>query len=141
MKGVPLRIEIGPRDVAQNTVVLARRDMPGKAGKSFGVSLDDIAGRVRLMLDDIQDALLQRAVEFRDAHIQDISSYEELKAVIQAGDWARGWWAGSTEDELAVKDETGATIRCFPFDQPDEPGTCLLTGKPSREQAIFARAY
>lgn len=141
MKGVPLRVEIGPRDVAQGTVVLARRDVPGKAGKTFGVSLDDIAGRIRLMLDDIQSALLQRAVEFRDTHIQDVSTYEELKTVIQAGDWARGWWAGSTEDELTVKDETGATIRCFPFDQLDEQGTCLLTGKKSSEQAIFARAY
>jgi prolyl-tRNA synthetase len=141
MKGIPLRIEIGPRDVAQKTVVLARRDIPGKAGKTFGVPMESIAVTVQSALDDIQAALLHKAELFRDAHIQDVQSYAELKEVIQGGDWARGWWAGSMEDELQVKEETGATIRCFPFDQPGGSGVCLLTGKPAAEVAIFARAY
>jgi prolyl-tRNA synthetase len=141
MKGVPLRIEIGPRDVAQGTLVVARRDLPGKPGKSFGVPAADCAGQVQKMLREVQVALLQRAREFRDAHIQDVHDYGELKEVIQTGDWARGWWSGSTADELLVKDETGATIRCFPFDQPDGSGKCLKTGKVANEVALFAKAY
>ncbi len=141
MKGVPLRIEIGPRDVAQGTLVVARRDVPGKGGKTFGVPLADCAEHVKQMLAEIQAALLQRAQDFRDAHIQDVSDYTELKEVIQAGDWARGWWNGTTADELLVKEETGATIRCFPFDQPGGSGKCLKTGLPANEVALFAKAY
>jgi prolyl-tRNA synthetase len=141
LKGVPVRIEIGPRDLAQKSVVLARRDVTGKSGKSFGVNLETLVPQVIELLDDIQNGLLQRATEFRDAHIVDVSSYAELKEVIQAGDWARGWWAGTTEEELQVKDETGATIRCFPFDQPESRGACLFSGRPAREVALFARAY
>jgi prolyl-tRNA synthetase len=141
MKGVPIRVEIGPRDVAQNTVVLARRDMPGKSGKLFGVPMENAGEQVEKLLSEIQLALLQRATDFREAHISDVNNYAELKEVIEAGDWARGWWAGSTDDELRIKEETGATLRCFPFDQPPGEGTCLLTGKPGAEQALFAKAY
>jgi prolyl-tRNA synthetase len=141
MKGVPLRIEIGPRDVDQGSVVLARRDMPGKQGKTFGVPHEGLAVRVETLLKEIQANLLARATAFREAHIQDVGSYQELQEVIAAGDWARGWWAGSNEDEQRVKEETGATIRCFPFDQPDSQGNCLLTGRPAAEIALFARAY
>lgn len=141
MKGVPLRIEIGPRDVAQEAFVLARRDIPGKQGKQFGVPMKAAVEQVQEVLVDIQAALLQRATDFRDAHIKDVTSYQELREVIEAGDWARGWWAGSNEDEVRVKEETGATIRCFPFDQPEGPGICLFTGEQAREVALFARAY
>lgn len=141
MKGVPLRIEIGPRDVAKQAVVLARRDMPGRQGKIFGVGLDEVVTRVQDMLTEIQAALLQRATEFRDANIHDVSSYDELKQVIEAGGWARGWWAGDDEAEVKVKEETGATIRCIPLEQPEGSGTCFYTGRPAERVALFAKAY
>jgi prolyl-tRNA synthetase len=141
MKGVPLRIEIGPRDVAQGTLVLARRDVPGKEGKLFGIAMDAVAERVEAMLIEIQAALLQRATAFRDANIHDVHSYAELKAAVETGGWGRAWWAGSTEDEVRIKDETGVTIRCFPFDQPGGSGVCFYTGQPASQVALFARAY
>ncbi|RMF42851.1 MAG: proline--tRNA ligase [Anaerolineae bacterium] len=141
MKGVPLRVEIGPRDVAKNAVVLARRDVPGREGKIFGVPMAEAPERIARMLDEIQAALLQRATEFRDANIHDVRSYDELKEVIAAGGWARGWWAGTTEEEVRIKEETGATIRCIPFDQPEGSGTCFYTGRPAQEVALFAKAY
>lgn len=141
LKGVPLRIEIGPRDVAQNTVVLARRDIPGKAGKSFGVSLDSSVEHVQSHLADIQAAMFRKAYQFRDENIQQVRSYSELKEVIEAGGWGRGWWSGSTADETALKEETSATIRCFPFEQGTAGGECLYTGKPAHEIALFAKAY
>jgi prolyl-tRNA synthetase len=141
LKGVPLRVEIGPRDVAQGTVVLARRDLPGKAGKQFGVPMESAAAQAAQVLEEIQAALLARATAFRDQHIHDVRSYDEMKEVIETGGWARGWWAGSTEQELVVKDETGATIRCFPFEQPLGKGNCFYTGQPAEEIALFAKAY
>lgn len=141
LKGVPLRVEIGPRDVAQGTVVLARRDIPGKAGKIFGTTLQTAPEHIQILLTEVQAALLQRAIAFRDSNIHDVTSYDELKQVIQNGGWARGWWAGDTEQEIKIKEETGATIRCFPFDQPGGTGACFYTGKPATEIALFAKAY
>lgn len=141
MKGVPLRIEIGPRDVAQKTVVMARRDQPGREGKTFGVGIDQAVETAQRLLEQIHTALLDKAIKFRDANIFDVTSYEELKEVIEQGGWARAAWAGSTEDEIRVREETGATIRCFPFDQPKTIGSCVLTGKPAAEAALFAKAY
>lgn len=140
MRGVPLRIEIGPKDVENNTVVLARRDVPGKEGKTF-VSQDGIGAAVTDLLAEVQANMLAQATAFRNAHIHDVSSYDELRQVVEAGEWARGWWAASDSDERRVKEETGATIRCFPFDQPEGPGTCLMSGQPAAEAALFARAY
>ena len=140
MRGVPLRMEIGPRDVENNNAVLARRDLPGRQGKQF-VSQDGIVDVVTALLDDIQKNLLVDARAFRDQNIHDASSYDELKQVVAEGAWARAWWSGSDGDELAVKDETGATIRCFPFDQPDGNGQCVLTGQDSERIALFAKAY
>eukprot|EP00268_Persea_americana_P054719 TRINITY_DN6295_c1_g1_i1.p1 TRINITY_DN6295_c1_g1~~TRINITY_DN6295_c1_g1_i1.p1 ORF type:complete len:210 (-),score=50.81 TRINITY_DN6295_c1_g1_i1:553-1182(-) len=143
MKGVPLRIEIGPRDVSNGTVVLSRRDVPGKQGKTFGVSTEPsiLESQVREHLDDIQTALLQKATLFRDSNILDVTSYDELKTAISQGKWARGPWSASDADELKVKEETGATIRCFPFEQPSGLKTCLMTGNPAIEVAIFAKSY
>mmetsp|Transcript_36733 Transcript_36733/g.103655 ORF Transcript_36733/g.103655 Transcript_36733/m.103655 type:complete len:555 (+) Transcript_36733:95-1759(+) len=143
MKGVPVRIEVGPRDVANNCCVVARRDFPGKEGKQFGVSMepDSIVETIDGMLDDIQDNLLKQATEFRDANIVDVATYDELKATIAEGKWARGGWAGSDEDEVRVKEETQATFRCYPFDQPEGPHTCLMNGGPAERVAIFAKAY
>ena len=140
MRGVPVRVEIGPKDVENNNAVLARRDLLGRAGKQF-VSQDGAVEAAQALLIDIQRNLLEDAREFRDAHIQDASSYDELRAIVDAGDWARAWWDGSDDDELAVKDETGATIRCFPFDQPDSQGECVKSGRIADRVALFAKAY
>ncbi|KAM0943582.1 putative proline--tRNA ligase [Dioscorea sansibarensis] len=143
MKGVPLRIEIGPRDVANASVVISRRDIPGKPGKDFGVSVEpsSLLGHVKNRLEEIQTSFLQRATSFRDGNIIDVKSYEELKAVISEGKWARGPWSASDADELKVKEETGATIRCFPFEQPEGQKKCFMTGNPAQEVAIFAKSY
>ncbi|EEF49065.1 proline--tRNA ligase, chloroplastic/mitochondrial [Ricinus communis] len=143
MKGVPLRIEIGPRDVSSGSVVISRRDVPGKQGKVFGISMEPsiLEAYVKDKLDEIQSSLLGRAMSFRESHIVDVSSYGELKEAISLGKWARGPWSASDADELRVKEETGATIRCFPFEQPQGTKTCLMTGKPAEEVAIFAKSY
>ncbi|KAJ0042288.1 hypothetical protein Pint_17517 [Pistacia integerrima] len=143
MKGVPLRIEIGPRDVSSGSVVISRRDVPGKQGKAFGISMEPstLEAYVKDKLDEIQSALLGKAISFRDSNIVDVSSYDELKEAINLGKWARGPWSASDADELRVKEETGATIRCFPFDQPQGIKTCLMTGNPAEEVAIFAKSY
>ncbi|CAJ1952862.1 unnamed protein product [Sphenostylis stenocarpa] len=143
MKGVPLRIEIGPRDVASGSVVISRRDIPGKQGKVFGISMEpsNLEAYVKDKLDEIQSSLLERAIAFRDSNIVDVSTYDDLKAAISQGKWARGPWSASDEDELKVKEETGATIRCFPFEQPQGIKTCFMTGDPAEEVAIFAKSY
>jgi len=141
MRGVPLRIEVGPKDVDQGQVVLARRD--ALRGSQTGKSAAPQAGildRVREMLDTIQADMYRAALAFRDANIRDVTNYGDFKAAIEDG-FVRAWWAGSDEDELKVKEETKATIRCVPTDQPGGEGKCFYTGKPATEVAIFARAY
>lgn len=233
MKGVPLRIEVGQRDVASESCVVARRDKPGKEGKSFGVpiapdslvpfvknALDEVvrslkrqpgpnslrtppptppflhsasffflsffpffsltcnkqtikqfapAGwrRVRAILIDgslacfflacvcvhgvfvcpwaQHESLLGMATAFRDANLARVGSYEELVSAIGDGKWAVGYWCGSDEDEVRIKEETGATLRCIPLDQAEATneggGKCLMTGKHASEMAVFAKAY
>jgi prolyl-tRNA synthetase len=142
MRGVPLRIEIGPRDVEQNAVVFARRDLPGKAGKTFGIPVSGVAAAVRDNLETIQDAMLLRATEFRDANTFTAGTYAEFKEVLEAsGGFLRVHWAGTSQDEDAIKEETKATVRCYPFDPPEGEGTCFFTGKRTKRVAVFARAY
>ncbi|XP_047250511.1 proline--tRNA ligase, chloroplastic/mitochondrial isoform X2 [Capsicum annuum] len=143
MKGVPLRIEIGPRDVSSGTVVISRRDVPGKQGKVFGISMEPsvLVAYIKDKLDEVQSSLLERATTFRDSNIVDVYSYNELKEAIAQGKWARGPWSAGDEEELKVKEETGATIRCFPFEQPEGPKKCLMTGNSAEEVAIFAKSY
>ena len=140
MRGVPLRIEIGPKDVEQHAVVCARRDIPGKDGKQT-VSQDGIVQTICTLLEEIQANLLEQATDFRDTNIHNVSSYDELKQVVEAGGWARGYWAGSDDDERRLKDETGATLRCFPFDEVENIGLCFLTGRSNGELALFSRSY
>lgn len=140
MRGVPIRLEIGPKDVQNNTVALARRDVADKSGKQF-VPQEGIATTVGNLLNDIHANMLRQATEFRDTSIHDVKSYDELRQIIEAGGWARGWWAGSDADERRVKEETGATIRCFPLEQPQDAGMCLMTGAVAQEVALFAKAY
>ena len=139
LRGVPTRIEIGPRDVANNSVALARRDIPGREGKQF-VSQDGLAQTVQQLLDEIQANLLARATKFRDDNTHEVTNYDEFQTAVQTG-FAKVWWAGSNEDEQRVKEETKATIRCFPLDQPGGSGTCFYTGKPANRVAIFGRSY
>lgn len=143
MKGVPLRIEIGPRDVLSKSVVIARRDVPGKQGKAFGISMEHstLVTCVKAKLAEVQSSLLERAISFRDSNIVDVSSYNELKEAISQGKWARGPWSASDGEEIKVKEETGATLRCFPFEQPEGSKKCLLTGNLAHEVAIFAKSY
>ena len=140
MRGAPVRLEIGPKDVQNNNAVLARRDVTGRAGKQF-VPQAGIADAAKSLLDEVQAGLLADAEDFRDSHIHDARDYDELRQIVEAGDWARAWWHGADADELAVKDDTGATIRCFPFEQPDDGGPCVKTGQTAQRVALFAKAY
>ncbi|KAK9867736.1 hypothetical protein WJX84_003053 [Apatococcus fuscideae] len=143
LKGVPLRVELGPRDVEQGSCIVARRDRPGKEGKS-NLSMDEkefVAG-IQQALQDVQANMYTAAMDFREANIVDVESYEQLQAAVAAGKWARGPWAGSSKDENIIKEATSATLRCIPFEQPEGlPKPCLLTGAAASEVAIFAKAY
>jgi len=141
LRGVPLRIEIGPKDVDKNQVVLARRDVPGKAGKSF-VSQDEQAllDSARETLDTIQAELHRRALAFRQDNTHRPRTYDEFRQVVEDA-WAIAWWCGERECEAQIKEDTKATTRNIPMDQPGGEGACIHCGKPAKEQAIFARAY
>jgi prolyl-tRNA synthetase len=139
MRGVPLRIEIGPKDVAKGTVVLARRDKPGKEGKSF-VPQEGLPDAVAKALEEIQKALLERARAFRDAHTSDPKDYEEFKAAVETG-FARAFWCGSADCEAKIKEQTKATMRCIPLEQSGGAGGCVLCGQPATDKGIFGRAY
>ena len=136
MRGVPLRIEIGPRDLAASQVTLARRD----TGEKLPVPIAELAVLVPQILKDIQANLLRRATEFRDANIFPANDWSELVEAVGKG-FARAWWCGSAECEAKLKGETKATTRCIPFDQPGGAGKCAMCGAEAKEQAIFARAY
>lgn len=140
MRGVPVRLELGPRDVQNNAVVAARRDIPGKEGKRV-LSQDGLVAALKDLLDEIQANMLQQATTFRDSNIHDVRNYDEFKQVIEAGGFARGWWNESTEHELRIKDETGATHRCYPNVQPGGDGVSFYTGERAERIAIFAKAY
>jgi prolyl-tRNA synthetase len=139
LRGVPLRIEVGPRDVAGGQVMLARRDRPGRAGKS-PAPLAGLAEAVADMLALIQKDMLAAATTFRDANTHPAADYESFKEIVGQG-FARAWWCGSIECEDKIKEETKATTRNIPFDQPGGTGVCVVCGQPAKEMAIFARAY
>ena len=139
MRGVPVRVEIGPKDVEKGSVALARRDVPGRDGKSF-VSQTNLAETVSGLLVDIQASLLKRATEFRDANIHEPKDYEELKKVLADG-WAFSWWCESKECEAKVKEDTKATTRNIPFDQPEGEGKCIVCGEKASKKVYFAKAY
>jgi len=139
MRGVPLRIEIGPKDVAKNSVALARRDRPGREGKSF-VPREGLSAAVRDLLVGIQQSLYDRALEFRKTNTRDPKNYEEFRAAMENG-FAFSFWCGSADCEGRVKEETKATIRNIPLEQPGGRGPCIVCGQESTERAIFGRAY
>jgi len=139
LKGIPVRIELGPRDVQQGTVAVARRDLPGKAGKTF-VPQAGLREHVQGLLEDIHQALYDRALRFRDERTVTVTSYAELAEAVETG-FARCYWAGDTADEVKIQQELKATTRVIPFEQPDTAGRCIVTGKETTQQVIFARAY
>jgi prolyl-tRNA synthetase len=140
MKGVPLRMEIGPRDVAANHVVIARRDKGPK--EKLTVSIGGIKATVQGLLDDIQQAMFDAALAFREENSHTIDSYEEFKeALEEKGGFLYAHWCGDAECEQQVQDETKATIRCIPFEREDEAGVCMCCGKPSKLRVPFAKAY
>jgi len=147
MRGVPLRVELGPKDVAKQAAMLARRDRPGKEGKS-SASLADLPAAIEKLLAEIQQALFDKALAFRRANTHETQTYDEFKKAVETG-FAFAHWCGSGDCEGSIKEETRATMRCIPLDpsavlghdaRPGS-GTCVYCGKPAKERAIFARAY
>lgn len=137
LKGVPVRLVIGPKDLEENTAEVMRRDTLSKET----VSLDGIVDYVANLLEDIQNNIYTKARNFRDSHIFEANSYDEFKELIEKGGFVLAHWDGTTETEERVKEETKATIRCIPLDGDTTPGTCIFTGKPSERRVIFARNY
>ncbi len=143
MRGVPLRMEIGPKDVEKQSVALARRDIPGKAGKQF-VPQTNIAETVGSLLDEIQANMLQQATEFRDANLFEVvGDYQKFGEIVKDGGWALTWFCGDAACEQKIKEDYQCVSRCFPLDQPHpgEHGPCIACGGQADEMAYFARAY
>ncbi len=139
LRGVPLRIEVGPKDVEKGTFAMARRDIPGREGKTF-VPQAGAAKTVADMLDTIQSGIYEKAVQFRKDHIFDPKSYDELKEVLSNG-WAFSWWCGDAACEAKVKEDTKATTRNIPLEQEPGKGKCIVCGKHATEKVYFSRAY
>ncbi|MHB8088076.1 MAG: proline--tRNA ligase [Anaerolineaceae bacterium] len=139
MRGVPVRLEVGPRDVEKNSVMSARRDIPGRDGKKI-LSLEGLSGEISNLLKEIHTSMYEKAKAFRDSHIFDPKDYEELKTTIEKG-WAFSWWCGDGSCEAKVKEDTKATTRCIPLDQPGGKGKCIVCGKEAHEKVYFSKAY
>ncbi|HHB79503.1 MAG TPA: proline--tRNA ligase [Saprospiraceae bacterium] len=138
MHGIPVRIGIGKRDLEKNQVEVARRDTKEK---TF-VPLDGLEDYITNLLDDIQQNLLNRAKAYRDEHITKVDNFDDFKKVLdEKGGFILAHWDGTTETEIKIKELTKATIRCIPLDNKPEDGLCILTGKPSKQRVLFAKAY
>jgi prolyl-tRNA synthetase len=139
MRGVPLRVEIGPRDLEKGSVAIARRDISGKGNRSFA-NQSGLPAIITDLLNDVQASMLSRAIAFRDANIHDPRSVAELAEVVRDG-WAYSWWCGRKECEAWVSKDTKATSRNIPFEQPAETGKCIVCGQSAEKKVYFARAY
>ncbi|MEO8721446.1 MAG: proline--tRNA ligase [Ginsengibacter sp.] len=138
MKGIPVRIAIGARDLEKNVVEVARRDTKAKES----ISLDGLANTIFVLLEDIQKTIYQKAKDYRDAHITKADTWEEfIKLLDEKGGFISAHWDGTAETEEKIKELTKATIRCIPFNNQKEEGKDILTGNPSVERVLFARAY
>ena len=137
VKGVPVRLAIGQRDLEQGTVEMMRRDTLQKETVSF----DGIADHIVEVLDDIQKSLYQKALDRRIEKTITVDTYDEFKKRIEDGVFIMAHWDGTPETEAKIKEETKATIRCIPFDSDKTPGVCMVTGKPSAQRVLFARSY
>ncbi len=138
LKGVPVRMAIGPRDLENNQVEIVRRDTLEKQSKSF----DGLAQHVEELLADIQQNIYNRALQFREENTRPADTWEEFIDILDnKGGFVVAHWDGTPETEEEIKTKAKATIRCIPFDAPEEEGKCILTGKPSQRRVVFARAY
>ena len=138
MKGVPLRLEVGPKDIESDNVVLARRDN----GEKQVLKKEEITNQVPVLLDAIQNNMLAQAKTFRESNTCTVSSYDEFKNIIaEKGGFVRCGWDGTEESEMAIKDETKATIRVIPFDENPKGIRCIYSGEPAKHEVIFAKAY
>ena len=138
LQGVPLRIAIGPKDLENGTVELARRDTLTKEV----VSLNDLNVKVEVLLKEIQETLFKKALDFRDSHITEVNSFEEFKTILEKKTgFIAAHWDGTNETEEKIKELTKATIRCIPLEMKEEVGVCVYSGKPSKGRVLFAKAY
>ena len=137
MKGAPLRMEAGPRDVQQGNVVLARRD----TGEKQILAKNEAVEIIPNLLENIQQGLFEQALKFREENTHNIESYDEFKRVIKKGGFVRCGWDGTEKTETRVKEETKATIRCIPFDENPSGLTCVFSGQPAKHEVIYAKAY
>jgi prolyl-tRNA synthetase len=138
MKGVPVRLALGARDLEKNIIEVARRDSADKQQ----VPVDGIVEHVRSLLEEIQLSLFEKARRFRDEHITEVDNWSEFEKLLdEKGGFLSCHWDGTAETEAEIKEKTKATIRCIPLNNKEEEGKCILTGKPSRQRVLFARAY
>ena len=137
LKGVPTRIEVGPRDVESDTVIIARRDN----GEKLSSSRPDLLERIKDILDQIQSNLYNQAKVFRDNNTHSVNTYVEFKDIIKNGGFVRCGWDGNQETELKIKEDTKATIRCIPFNENPKGLTCIFSGNEAKHEAIFAKSY
>ncbi len=141
VRGTPVRVEIGPKDIEKGACVIARRDIPGKEGKQMGIPLSGAASFVENLLRTIQQSLFERAKAFRDSHLRTANTYDEFKELIEQPGFIWAHWDGTRETEDRIQEDTKATIRCIPFNRVKEAGQCMVTGKPSEGRVLFARSY
>ena len=139
LRGVPLRVEIGPKDVENHAVTAARRDIAGREGKT-SLSIENLRQQISDLLDSVQKNMYEKAVAFREAHTHSPEDYAEFQEVIPSG-WALSPWCGSADCETRIKEDTKATIRCIPLEQDGAGSACVYCGKKAEKKAIFARAY
>ena len=138
LKGVPVRLAMGPRDLAGDTIEIVRRDTLAKET----VSQEGIVDRIEKLLVDIQDGIYNKALKFREEMTTRVDTYDEFKRVLdEKGGFILAHWDGTPETEEQIKAETKATIRCIPVDAPEEDGVCIISGKPSKRRVLFARSY
>ena len=137
LKGVPVRIEIGPRDVESKKLVMARRDN----GKKISISKNELSIKIKTILEEIQNNLFNQAKEFRNENTHDVKTYDEFKNIINNGGFVRCGWDGDSETELKIKEETKATIRCIPFNEDPKELKCVYSGKKAKHEVIYAKAY
>ena len=138
MKGIPVRLAMGKRDLENGTIEIARRDTKEKES----VEIEKVADRVIALMDEIQSNLYNRALKFRSENTHEANSWEEFKDIIEnKGGFVMAHWDGSAETEDKIKEETKATIRNIPFDSQMEEGKCIFSGNPSKQKVLFAKAY
>jgi prolyl-tRNA synthetase len=138
LKGVPLRIAIGPRDLENSTAEIARRDTKQK----ISVPMEEITERVKILLEEIQQQIYKKALDYKESHTFKADTYEDFKRLLETdGGFILAHWDGTTETEEKIKEETKATIRCITLDAVKEAGNCIYSGRPSHRRVVFARAY